>query len=162
MAKNKGKKSPAISVALTDKKQPRVGESLIDKKQPYFKEDADSFYGEHPSWRFNRMDINHPKWSPINNGLLDSDIFENLRSYETKTWREILIRDNYRNHFVETVKFIKEARDRLEELHIHDEKLISLGLCSTYRIYGVAENGVMSIVWLDLNHEIYPVNKSHT
>lgn len=162
MAKGKSKKRPKIETYPNDRKLPQVAESLIDKKQPYVKEDAYSFYEEHPSWRFNRMDIDHPKWSPIKNGLLEDDNFDKLKHYEKKTWKEILIRDNNRNHFVETIKFIKEARDRLETLHIHDEELISLGLSSTFRVYGVVENGVMSIIWFDLNHEIYPVLKKHT
>lgn len=162
MAKNKGKKKPKVETYPIDKKQPRVAENLYDKKQPIIKEDANSWYDRYPSWRFNRIDAEHYKWSPISNGILNSDNLEKLKNYEKKTWSEILIRDNNRNHLVETCNFIKEARDRLEELHIHDEQLISLGLCSTYRVYGVAENGVMSIIWFDLEHEIYPVPKKHT
>ena len=63
-----------------------------------------------------------------------------------------------KNHFVNVEDLSKEARDRLSELGINDDQLYSLRLDGLSRIYGIRELNVLEIIWIDLSHEIYPLD----
>ena len=47
---------------------------------------------------------------------------------------------------------IKIARDRLYELHIEAEAIMSLRINATHRLYGYLEGAVFHILWFDPNH----------
>ena len=46
----------------------------------------------------------------------------------------------------------KFATDRLEELHIETEAVISLRLSATVRLYGYIVDSAFNILWYDCNH----------
>ena len=81
------------------------------------------------------------------------------------TWEDILQAKHGKqgkssNHNVDVASLLKEARDRLEELKLTDiDYLFSLRIKGTTRIYGIRNFDVLDIIWVDNNHEIYPVDK---
>ena len=83
-------------------------------------------------------------------------------NYEKNTWRKLLNDNSHANHLVDVQNLSKEAQDRLKKLEILTDSLIQLRVGGTKRIFGLIEDGVMSILWYDLNHEVYPVEKKHT
>lgn len=107
------------------------------------------------------MDKHHERWSPLVNGLL-LDQVEHLHDFEKRTWRMLLNDSSKQNHLVSVQKLCKEAQGRLNSLKIYTDEIVQLRVGSTKRIFGIVEDGVVSIIWFDLNHEIYPVAKPHT
>lgn len=104
--------------------------------------------------------------SQIVRNNFETIILPKLKNFEQLTWREISqlkhpskggTKSN--NHEVSVSKFIKEARDRLCLLKMDDvDTLYSLRLEPKVRIYGILNTGTLDIIWLDMNHEIYPTN----
>lgn len=93
-------------------------------------------------------------------------IYPKLESYESNTWSEILSYSHRRkdgsvsnNHPVPVAKLSKEAKNRLEELKYNIDELFSLRLEGKVRIYGFRVQNYLEILWVDLNHEIYPVDR---
>ncbi len=92
-------------------------------------------------------------------------IYPKLVSYESNTWTEILHYTHNRkgmnvtnNHLVPVANLSKEARKRLEELKYDEDYIFSLRLEAKVRIYGFRIQNYLEILWVDLNHEIYPVD----
>ena len=113
----------------------------------------DQYYSEFPSWNFSSCD--KEKWSIFSSPVKEifwSEILPHLQSWETQIWREILINAKKQNHSIEVKNLTKAASDRLVELYIEAESLISLRLTGTHRIYGYITKGVFNILWIDLNH----------
>ena len=57
-----------------------------------------------------------------------------------------------KNHSINVTALNKAASDRLAELYIEAESLISLRLTGTHRVYGYMNGAVFNILWVDLNH----------
>lgn len=79
-------------------------------------------------------------------------IFPKLRDFERMTWNEIETQDKKRNHrnFIDDMN--KEARNRIEDLEIEVDALMSLRLGGKIRIYGYREESVFHLVWYDTTH----------
>lgn len=148
MAKNKNTKTPKSAQSS-------------NAKHPKSAENPEGWYDKLPSWRFSKMDKNHERWSPLVNGLL-LDQVEHLHDFEKRTWRMLLNDSSKQNHLVSVQKLCKEAQERLNSLKLYTDEIVQLRVGSTKRIFGIVEDGVVSIIWFDLNHEIYPVAKPHT
>ena len=148
MAKNKNTKTPKSAQSS-------------NAKRPKSVENPDGWYDKRPSWRFSKIDKEHGRWSPIINSLL-LDQVEHLRWFEEKTWRMLLNDSSKQNHLVSVQKLCKEAQSRLSSLEIYTDELVQLRVGSKKRIFGIVEDGVVSLIWFDLNHEVYPVEKPHT
>jgi len=135
--------------------------NLKTGKQPY-SSDIKSSNHLYPSWVIGMFDKDHKKWGmntlkPVN---IDK-IFQCVKSYESMTWDEI--GKHNKNHFINVSKIIKEAQNRLRELKYDDiEELYTLRVEGTFRIWGKRNNEVLSIIWIDPNHEIYKVEKKYT
>ena len=69
-----------------------------------------------------------------------------------ETWREILVDSKKQNHSIEVGSLNKAASDRLVELYVEAEALISLRLTGTHRVYGYIKGAVFNILWVDLEH----------
>lgn len=89
------------------------------------------------------------------------EIIPKLISFEGRQWSEIL-QDKKHNHWISCSKLIKEAQDRLDELHLQYDELFSLRLTGRLRLFGYIENGIFYIIWHDPDHEICPSVKKHT
>ena len=71
------------------------------------------------------------------------------------------------NHTIEVKKLNKMAINRLIELHVEAESLVSLRLTGTHRIYGHMTGAIFNILWVDLDHGdnstcVCRSNKKHT
>lgn len=125
-------------------------------------EDRNSYLQKNPTWKFQRADKKHERWSMKNCPDFCADILDKLVDYEGQTWSEITIDAKKQNHHISVSYIIKEAQKRLGELKIIEDELFSLRLNGTCRLYGILTDGVFHIIWYDCNHEICPSNKKHT
>lgn len=121
----------------------------------------ESYLTKSPSWAFYHIDCD--KW------CIHEDFFtkitDKLCSFEKMTWQEILSapKSGYnstgsKSHIISVEKLCREAQRRLEELHIHDDELLSLRLSGKERIFGILDMGVLRIIWYDPDHQICPSN----
>ncbi|MBQ9990241.1 MAG: hypothetical protein IJP31_04790 [Lachnospiraceae bacterium] len=131
---------------VKQEKEPR-GNSIVQGGTP------EQYYLHHPSWNFSSCD--KEKWS-LNTAevheIFWKEILPHLQGWETQTWREILVNSKKQNHSIEVRKLNKIAVDRLGELYIEAESLISLRLTATHRVYGYLNGAVFNILWIDLEH----------
>lgn len=111
------------------------------------------YYLLHPAWNFSSCDKE--------NWRLDSDkvrkifwdeILPHFQGWETQTWGEILIDAKKQNHSIDAVKLNRVDLNRLAELFVEAEAIISLRLTSTHRIYGYIKGAIFNILWVDLEH----------
>lgn len=75
-----------------------------------------------------------------------------FQSLEKQTWNEILLVNKKNNHSLNLDDLNKVAQDRLVELKIEAESLISLRLSGKHRIYGFRNGRVFNILWYDDDH----------
>lgn len=165
--------------------QPVAKEVVYNIEAPKTVESVGAYYKKVPSWRFSRADTDHPRWSvkepheyvftdpddPTGTRVdhtfslsLDNDLIESLKDRETTTWSELLTQNGGRgrsggtnSHMIPIHKLTKEAQERATELNIIEDELLSLRITATKRVFGVLEDGALSVVWYDRNHEICPV-----
>ena len=131
-------------------------------------EDPDNVNKQSPSWSFNRADKDS-SWAFTQDKLGDefwSKIYPKLISFEQQNWGDI-VAPQKTSHFVDVNKCNKCARDRLDELRITEQELLSLRLEGTIRIYGIRPKSTMFILWYDNDHGdndtcVYKSNKSYT
>lgn len=94
-------------------------------------------------------------------------IFPKLKVLESNTWDEIRLQSHKskgkmksNNHPVQIGDLCEKARNRLIDLKLDDnDELYSLRLEGTIRIYGIRKENYLDIIWVDLNHEVYPVSQ---
>lgn len=118
-----------------------------------------------PAWRLGRLDLIHPDNWKANHSLDEvtlQRIRERLRHCEAKTWQEILVASGHFNHPIKVEKLCSGAQKRLAELQIDAESLISLNVTGKERVWGVRNGNVLSLLWWDPNHQVYPVEKKYT
>jgi len=116
-----------------------------------------------PSWRLNKLELCEPfGWHEVDKTTLEY-IHSKLIAFESMTWSQILIDAKKRHHNVKTVDLCKEAQERLEALRLDDiDRVVSLALSGTERIWGVFSQGVLNLLWWDPNHQICPSVLKHT
>lgn len=113
----------------------------------------DSCYQMKPSWCFNDCDKECWPFTEDNDGFdFWSDLLPKLKDFETQKWQDILITAKKQNHGIDVNTLNKCARNRLAELHIEAESLISLRLKGQHRLYGFIDNSTFHIIWYDHNH----------
>ena len=113
----------------------------------------DAYYSMSPSWNFNRCDKDN--WSLLDEkvrSLFWSEILPHLQELEKLKWSDILVKAKKHNHGIDLDRLNKCARDRLLELQIFPDEIISLRVTGTHRIYGCMMDGVFNILWVDLDH----------
>lgn len=92
-------------------------------------------------------------------------IYPKLLSFESMSWDEIRQQTHRRgntmvsnNHDDDISKLGKTAQLRLKELGYTDyDKIYSLRLEGKIRIFGFRTQNYMDIVWVDLDHSVYPL-----
>ncbi len=142
-------------------KKPKNNVNPLSYKKPKIYTDPSVYLSRNPSWQFSLSDKKHDKWK-FDVDRFDFEIMSKLESFETMTWADIMKASGGRNrgtnnHFIDVSDLSKQARDRLEELKIYDEKIFSLRLKGKLRIFGILTNGVFKIIWRDDNHEVCPM-----
>lgn len=83
-------------------------------------------------------------------------IREKLAHFETMTWNEILIAAKKRNHSIAVADLSPEAQQRLEDLGLGLDEVVSLRLSGPERVFGYLENGVLVLLWWDPEHQVCP------
>lgn len=104
--------------------------------------------------------------SAFSNAFMDK-IYPKLREFERITWEEIKKQTHRKkdkmvsnNHDVYIKNMSDKAKDRLNILKYNDvDAMFSLRLEGTVRIYGIRDYNALNIVWIDYNHEVYPVGQ---
>jgi hypothetical protein len=155
-------KNPKVKVSTDNSKVPKSPLLSDASKVPKTNYAQDAMKMS-PSWRLSMVQTVHPwGWHELTQEEAKT-IYGRLVEYEGKTWREILVDDNYWNHRMECWKLCKEAKERLEELYLDDlEQLVSLRLTSLERIWGILDHNVFHLLWWDPDHLVYPVEKRNT
>lgn len=113
----------------------------------------DQYYSQHPAWNFSSCD--NEKWSLNSEDVREvfwDEILPHLKGWETQTWQEILLNAKKQNHSINIDNLNKNALDRLIELYIEADALISLRLTGSHRIYGYIKGNAFQILWIDLKH----------
>ena len=156
----------ATGMRVIEKSKDALLEALSDL-------DGKSFSSVDEFWR--KLAVKYP--SDIPSDLLEgiaqslvrdgfrSKIYPKLESFESNTWSQIMSYTHRRgdtmvsnNHSVPVANLSKEARRRLEDLKYCEDEIFSLRLEAKVRIYGFRVHNYLEIIWVDLNHEIYPVD----
>lgn len=116
-------------------------------------ENPDKYYAENPAWAF--VNIDNDMWAFTKENIDDSiwtEIIPFLKSLESQTWNEILIRDKKKNHSIQVKDLNKIAQERLIMRFIEAESLISLRITGKHRLYGYMTGRAYNILWYDDNH----------
>lgn len=115
--------------------------------------DPNQYYSQHPAWSFS--DVDQEMWKFTQDRLNDvfwSDILPKMKLWESQTWGEILVKAKKQNHSIAPHDLNKMAYDRLVEMKVEAESVISLHLSSTHRLYGYMVGRVFNILWYDDSH----------
>jgi hypothetical protein len=142
-------------------KKPKVKTWPSPSKTPTAQSMPD-FNAMHPAWRLAHIDLIHPDdWKEMHafDAVTLERIKQRLANLESMPWKEIL---NKYSHPIEVSKLCKGARERLEKRQIDATLLVSLRCTQTERIWGIRRENVLSLMWWDPNHQVYPVQKKHT
>lgn len=116
-------------------------------------ENPEQYYAQLPSWNFSSCD--KEKWSIYSaevHKVFWNEILPHFQGWESQTWKEVLVNAKKQNHSIKVNELNKIAMDRLTELYIEAEAVISLRLTGTHRIYGYMKGPVFNILWIDLKH----------
>lgn len=150
---------PHSKKVVKQKEQPK-GKNIRHQGNP------DGYYQETPSWCFNSSDAE--KWVLTRHkDLFWSELLPRLNDLESQTWDDILLKAKKHNHSVQKNALNKVAVDRLADLHIELESIISLKINATHRLYGYIVTGRFHILWYDIHHGesdtcVCPSRKKHT
>lgn len=138
---------------------------IYNNKTPKKQYNPESFFDKSPVWSFKLLDNNYKKWGFVHAENLYETVITKLKELEGQTWSEILGANGGRkygtnNHFENVSKLIPEAQKRWKELKLDEyDRVFSLRLTGTHRLYGILLDGVFKVIWLDLNHEIYEMSR---
>lgn len=117
--------------------------------------------GRHLSWRLSAADIG----GPFSCGQFAHDDFrllwDRLRAFEKMNAAQLGQAESL--HGVPTANISRKAKARLEEIRLDDIDIIYgfhiMGLC---RLWCMKHENILSVLWWDRNHEVYPVGKKYT
>ena len=153
-----------------------VAESNLDELSDAFDDLKEKeFFGRTDFWE--KLQNRCPKEIPvaliskiedvIMRNVFFEKIYPKLKDFELNTWDEIRQQTHKskgkmksNNHLVQVGSLCEKARRRLVDLRLDDnDELYSLRLEGTVRIYGIRKENYLDIIWVDLNHEVYPINQ---
>lgn len=146
---------------MSKNKQAKAKQTPHPSKTPKANEPT-SDYDAYPAWRVSQLELaDLYGWHTVTADELKY-IQEKLKSFETMTWREILA-SNGGSHRISSHQICKEAQERLEQIAKGTEELVSLRLEGKIRVWGVMRHGgVLSLLWYDPEHAVYPVSLKYT
>ncbi|MBK9166588.1 MAG: hypothetical protein IPM24_03890 [Bryobacterales bacterium] len=146
---------------MGNKKRPNARFDPPESKQPRTGGNPQSYWSANPSWRIRKLVWKDRfGWHKVQPEQLES-IRSKLGDFEERTWGEILNARNNPNHPIPFHKLCDDARRRFRDENA-PEAVVSLRLSGRERIWGVMENGVLSLLWWDPEHEVCPTLKKHT
>lgn len=139
-------------MAACKKKAVKQARQPIDRKATA-ERNPDQFYGRHPAWNFSSCDKEFWSLDAAEARLLFWDeILPRFQGLESQTWNDILVKAQKYNHSIYVTSLNKAATDRLTALKIEAESIISLRVTATHRVYGIMQDSVFNILWIDLDH----------
>jgi hypothetical protein len=148
-------KKPSRAVSPTPGKMPFAASAPDVSKIPRSVEGT-SYHHLRPSWRVSSMEMVDPfGWHRLDGPTLRS-VRERLSLFETMSWSEILVASKKQNHSIHVQDLAKRAQDRLDEMGIALDEVVSLRLSGKERVFGYLENGVLVLLWWDPDHEVCP------
>jgi hypothetical protein len=158
-------KRPSIGQHVPpDDKRPTAGRFLPGStKSPRSQGSPDVFLDLSPSWRVGKLQTaGNFGWHELGRDKI-LQILERLRSLESMTWSEILVKSSKHFHKVNIAQLSPPARKRFEELSLDDyEELLSTRLSARERIWGFLDQGILHLIWWDPEHQVCPSLKKHT
>ena len=132
--------------AVKQAKQPQDRKATAERN-------PDQFYGLHPAWNFSSCDKEFWSLDALETRpLFWDEILPRFQGLESQTWNEILVKAQKYNHSIYVTSLNKAATDRLAALEIEAESIISLRVTATHRVYGIMQDAVFNILWIDLDH----------
>lgn len=141
-------------------RQPKVG-AYPEERQIKTGGDPESFETQTIGWQFHRMDGSHEKWGW--NELKAKkwrEILRSLKGFEGMTWAEIKEASGGKkpgrgtnHHSLKISELNADARKRVEQLHLEQyDKVFSLRMTNTLRLYGIRDGRIMRLLWYDPHH----------
>lgn len=112
-------------------------------------------------WKFRHLVMDEGKkwtWRTQSDDVLFEKVFSKLANFETMTYHELA--QSSGSHAIEIDKFNQQVRKELERLEISDiAELFSIRLEGRIRVWCITSFNEFSLLWLDLNHEVYPCTR---
>jgi hypothetical protein len=115
----------------------------------------------HLAWRFSNADITGP-YSCGTFSYADFQLlWDKLRSYEKMNVAKLREANSF--HPMAVVNVSRDAKLRLQLLQLDDiDRLYSFHITSACRLWCMKHSNILSILWWDTEHKVYPVSKRHT
>ena len=112
------------------------------------------------SWRFSQGDRSGPwAWTAIATDALHREIIDRLANHETMSFDEIRKAGSHWIDLYELNKQNKEVGKRLEAIRQDDvDGLFSFRINKAGRVFCIRRSQVMSVLWWDPRHEVWPMN----
>ena len=157
-----GNKKPRFRQNPKAGRFPTFNQQVALDRQPKVAADPELYWRKHPSWRLSQAEMCEPwGWHQLTQEQA-AYVKDKLVTFESRTWAEILIDAKKQNHHIDIDDLCKAAQDRLTELKILVDQVVSLRLSGEERVIGLLEGGVFSVLWWDPNHEVCPSKKKNT
>lgn len=109
------------------------------------------------------LDLHGPfGWSKLQAAQIEF-VLKKLQAFETMTISEIYVQAKKQHHAIPLEDLCKEALDRLRELKLDEyDRVHTLRLGGTERIYGLLSENVLYILWWDPDHQVCPSTLKNT
>jgi hypothetical protein len=112
-----------------------------------------------PVWKLSHIDKDGPFGEEFEPGLLDG-VVNTLQGIESMDWASL---GQQGSHFVKVEGLAKEARKRLEHLHLDDvDGLYSIRISGKKRIWAIKISNSLAILWWDPKHAVCPSHLRNT
>lgn len=137
-----------------NKKKEPISKFSSNRKEVRARENPNSIYGKNPSWSFSACD-KEGSWAFSKDRLIDDfweRILPKLREFEKTTWGSILLDGKKSHHHISVSDCNKCAIDRLMEIGVFEDELLSLRLGGNLRLYGYLSESTYVIIWYDNDH----------
>ncbi len=116
-----------------------------------------------PIWSFAKFDADGPWNCPRVAGQSLDLIVRKLGEFESMTWAEMQQGHRPKAKEIDVAKLCAEAQRRLVEIFQDDvASLWELHLSGQPRLWGIRDRATFQLLWIDLDHEVYPSPKRHT
>lgn len=91
------------------------------------------------------------------------EIADHLKSFESRTWKEIRHQSRKHDHPIEPAQIIARAQERLQVVTRGQyEELWRFRFTGACRIWGVRIQQIFYVLWWDPQHKIYPTDLRNT
>ena len=141
-------------------KKPIIPTNILINKVPTYLGNP-NVDGRYISWRFSNSDKDGPFCC---NNFEYNDyktLLDRLRSFELMNYAQF--RDAKSFHSVPTANISKRAKERLQQIQLDDiDILYSFHITGPCRLWCMKHDNILSVLWWDRNHEVYPIKKRRT